>query len=541
MHTGQTVMPNDPAAAASIDRRIAYDCLAFGRLLERNARYRPAHVGVVAPTDAADARLGWRAFDAYVNRVAHALARAGVRRGDRVATLLGNSLALVGLYGACAKLGAPIVPMSPLLTAAGVASLARDAGPRVLVSTRLREAPLDDVRHVLGAAMPTVLFCDGDRADGASLQPGPWLAGAEDGTPDGAVAGDDVMTIMYTSGTTGVPKGIVHTHFVRAMYAALMASAWRMTPESVVLHSGSLVFNGAMVTMLPALMLGATFIAHRAFDAAAFIDTVAREQVTHTMLVPSQIVAILEAPGFEPARLASLRMLVSLGAPLHREHKDRLEALLPGRLHELYGLTEGFVTILDREDVRRKPGSVGVPPPFYDMRIVDDDGNDVPPGTVGEIVGRGPITMHGYFGRDVDTAAALRGGWLHSGDLGYVDDDGFLVLVDRKKDMIDSGGIKVYPRDIEEIAARHPAVREVAVFGVPHPKWGETPLAAVVLRPGSTASPEALRDWINARVAAQYQRVDRVVPYADFPRNAAGKTLKRELRAPFWEGRDAKI
>ena len=535
-------MPNDSANAPPIDRRIAYDCLAFGRLIERNARYRATQVGIVAPTDAGDARLTWRVFDRYVNRVANALARSGVARGDRVATLLGNSLALVGLYGACAKLGAPIVPMSPLMNGAGVASLAREAGAKVLVSTRSHAAVVADACTALDGSTPIVLHADGDRATGEdSLHTGAWLDAAADDAPDVAVGGDDVMTIIYTSGTTGAPKGIVHTHFIRAMYATLMANAWRMTPESVVLHSGSLVFNGAMVTMLPALMLGATFITHRAFDVAAFIATVSQQRVTHTMLVPSQIVAILDAPGFDSARLSSLSMLVSLGAPLHREQKDRLERLLPGRLHELYGLTEGFVTILDREDVRRKPGSVGVPPPFYDMRIVDDDGNDMPAGTVGEIVGRGPITMHGYFGRDAQTQAALRNGWLRSGDLGYVDDDGYLYLVDRKKDMIDSGGIKVYPRDIEEIAARHPAVREVAVFGVPHAKWGETPVAAVVLRADGAISEDSLREWINARVAAQYQRVERVVLYDDFPRNAAGKTLKRELRAPFWRGRDANI
>jgi len=526
----------------AIDRRIGYECLAFGTLFERNARFRGDHIGVIAPTDAGDARLTWRAFDRYANRVANALAKSGIGRGDRVSTLLGNSLALVGLYGACAKLGAAIVPMSPLLNAAGVASLARDAEPKAIVSAQSRSATLDEVRGVLGASMPVVVFADGDRLnDTDALRPGAWLDGVADDAPCVAVGADDVMTIMYTSGTTGAPKGIVHTHFIRAMYATLMANAWRMTPDSVVLHSGSLVFNGPMVTMLPAMMLGATFIAHRAFDPAAFVETVARERVTHAMLVPSQIVAILEAPGFDPARLASLTMLLSLGAPLHREHKDRLEALLPGRLHELYGLTEGLVTILDRDDVQRKPGSVGVPPPFYALRIVDDDGNDVRAGTVGEIVGRGPITMHGYFGRDAETAQALHHGWLHSGDLGYVDGDGYLYLVDRKKDMIDSGGIKVYPRDIEEVAARHPAVREVAVFGVPHPKWGETPVAAIVLRIGSVVPEDALRDWINARVAAQYQRVERVVLYGDFPRNAAGKTLKRELRAPFWEGRDAKI
>ena len=259
------------------------------------------------------------------------------------------------------------------------------------------------------------------------------------------------------------------------------------------------------------------------------------------MVVPSQIIAILNAKGFAPARMQSLQMILSLGAPLHREYKDRLNDALPGRFYELYGLTEGFITILDRDDAQRKAGSVGVPPPFYEMRIVDEDGHDLPPGQIGEIVGRGPVTMPGYFNRPEHTAQALRDGWLFSGDVGYVDEEGFLYLVDRKKDMIDSGGVKVYPKDIEEIAARHPGIREVAVFGVPHAKWGETPVAAIVLREPGTADADALKDWINARVAAKYQRLDRVIVMDEFPRNAAGKTLKREMRAPFWEGRGTKL
>jgi acyl-CoA synthetase (AMP-forming)/AMP-acid ligase II len=182
-----------------------------------------------------------------------------------------------------------------------------------------------------------------------------------------------------------------------------------------------------------------------------------------------------------------------------------------------------------------------VPPPFYDLRIVGDDGRNLPAGEVGEIVGRGPITMPGYHGRDEQTGQALRDGWLYTGDLGYVDADGYLYLVDRKKDMIDSGGVKVYPKDIEEIAVRHPAVREVAVFGIPDDKWGETPVAAIVLREPGSAGADELREWINARVGAKYQRLARVVVMDDFPRSAAGKTLKRELRAPFWEGRERKI
>ncbi len=524
---------------------IAHDSLCLGALLARHARYRPRHTAVVVPPATPsdrEVRLDWREFDAYVNRWANALAGLGVARGDRVATVLGNGLELLATYWACAKLGAAIVPLSPLLTATGLGSLLADAPPRAVVSSSAHRAMLDEVRAALSPSTAWVLTdaATDDEAAGYRAY-GPLLAAAAATAPAATVESGDLLTLMYTSGTTGLPKGICHTHFIRAMYATTMANAWRMAPESVVLHSGALVFNGAMVTMFPAFMCGATYVVHRAFDAEAFIATVERERVTHTMLVPSQIIAILNAPGFDPSRLTSLEMVLSLGAPLHNEHKDRLNRLLPDRFYELYGLTEGFITVLDRDDARRKSGSVGVPPPFYAMRIVGDDGRDLPAGEVGEIVGRGPITMPGYFNRPELTAQALAGGWLHTGDLGYVDDDGFLYLVDRKKDMIDSGGVKVYPKDIEEIAARHPAVREVAVFGIPHDKWGETPVAAVVLRASQHVEADALKDWINARVAAKYQRLDRVLVLPDFPRNAAGKTLKRELRAPFWEGKGRAI
>jgi acyl-CoA synthetase (AMP-forming)/AMP-acid ligase II len=234
-------------------------------------------------------------------------------------------------------------------------------------------------------------------------------------------------------------------------------------------------------------------------------------------------------------------MLLSLGAPLHQGQKERLNRLLPGRFHELYGLTEGFVTILDVTNSVRKSGSVGVPPPFFSMRIVREDGTDADTGEIGEIIGRGPILMSGYHNRPDLTERAIRNGWLFTGDMGHVDGDGYLYLVDRKKDMIDSGGVKVYPRDIEEIAVRHPAVAEVAVFGIPDEKWGETPLAAVILHADAQATEEELREWINERVAARYQRVSRVQIVRDFPRSAAGKTLKREMRAPFWAGRDKSI
>jgi acyl-CoA synthetase (AMP-forming)/AMP-acid ligase II len=280
---------------------------------------------------------------------------------------------------------------------------------------------------------------------------------------------------------------------------------------------------------------------HPHFDAEALIETVAREKVTHIKMVPSQIIAMLHAPNFDPAQMQSLEMIGSVGAPLHLEHKEALERHLSGRFYELYGLTEGFMTILDKTDYPHKPGSVGSPPPLMEMRIERPDGTLCDPHEVGEIVGRGPMTMPGYYKRPDLTAQAIRNGWLYSGDLGYVDEDGFLYLVDRQKDLIISGGVNVYPRDIEELIVQHPAVRETAVFGIPDDKWGETPMATVILHQPGTISEEELRDWVNERVEARYQKVSRIAIMEDFPRSVAGKTLKRIMRQPYWDDKDTTI
>ena len=296
------------------------------------------------------------------------------------------------------------------------------------------------------------------------------------------------------------------------------------------MHAGAIVFNGAFVDLMPTVFVGATYVLLDKFDPIEYIETVQREKVTHVILVPAQIIALLNAPNFSYEKLKTLEMILSLGAPLLHEHKDALIRALPDRFYELYGLTEGFVTVLDRYDVATKPGSVGVPPPFFEMRIMDEKGNLLPPNEVGEICGKGPILTTGYYKRPDLTESAIVDGWLHSGDMGYVDEDGFLYLVDRKKDMIISGGVNVFPRDIEEIAVQHPEVREVAVFGIPHEKWGETPLAAVILNEPGSVDAQQLKEWINQRVGAKFQRVSDVLVLDDFPRNVAGKTLKREMR-----------
>ena len=510
----------------------------IGSLLPSHARNRPNHTAVVFE----ESRLSFREFNARVNRLANALAGLNVRKGDKVATILPNCLNLLETYWAIAKIGAVVVPLSPLLREKASSALIQDADTGTIIASPDFAESLTAMRHELGGVPDERLILTGPSpVPGFRSYDELARQASEDEPPKIEIVDSDPYNIIYSSGTTGTPKGIVHTHYIRAVYCALFASTFRMTPESVILHSGSIVFNGAFVTLMPAMYLGATYVLQKSFDVRKFVETVERESVTHVMMVPSQIVALLGSPSFSAQALKSLEMICTVGAPLHLEHKDKLNRCLPGRFYELYGLTEGFITVLDKNHYRSKPSSVGPPQPFFEMRIVNEQGKDVAPREVGEIVGRGPALMPGYYKRPDLTAQAIIDGWLHTGDLGYVDEDGFLYLVDRKKDMIISGGTNVFPKDIEEIIVQHPAVREVAVFGIPSEKWGETPLAAVILDHPGAVTPEALCNWINERVDAKNQRVHAVVVMEDFPRSVAGKTLKRVLREPYWAGRDEKM
>lgn len=498
----------------------------IGMLLTWHAKYRPNHTAVIFKEE----RLNYREYNQNVNSVANMLLDLGITKGDKVATVLPNCLELLETYWAVAKIGALVVPLSPLLLKDGLKSLLLDSDSKMVLTNSNFIKIFDELKDdLINIASENYLLIDTELPgyqnyhklkDSASIL-----------EPEGIeITENDPFNIIYSSGTTGLPKGIVHSHYVRLMYGMEFSSVFRIKPESIIIHTGSIVFNGSFVTLMPAIFLGATYILSPSFDPDVFIETVFREKATHIIMVPTQIIAFLHSPKFSAEKLKSLEMICTVGSPFHKEHKEELNRKLPGKFYELYGVTEGFLTVLDKYDYAKKPSSVGATPRFFDMRIVNDSKEDVEIGEIGEIIGRGPMLMTEYYKRPDLTQQTIIDGWLYTGDLGYMDEEGFLYLVDRKKDMIKSGGISVFPRDIEEVIVQHPAVREAAVFGVSDEKWVETPVAAVILKEKNTISSEELQNWINEHVSAKYQRVSKVIIMEDFPRNIAGKILKRVMR-----------
>lgn len=494
--------------------------------LKKHATYRPNHPAIIFEQK----RLTYKELYEEVNRLSNAFIAAGIGKGDKVATLLSNSLELWEIYWACANIGAVAVPLSPLLRGQGLFNLLDNSDSRLIITSFDLTEHLGAVKSDLKKIPSNNFWVTDANEAGYQNYHDQKQQQTSDAPSADEVTGTDPYNIIYSSGTTGLPKGIVISHAVRALYGSLFSNAYRMTPESVVMHSGSIIFNGSFLTLMPAMFLGCTYVLMSHYDAKEVVDIIHTEKVTHTILVPSQIIGCLQKTDFNKEHLSSLEYILSVGAPLLLEHKQELNKRIPNVFYELYGLTEGFMTILDRNDAMTKTGSVGTPPQFMELKIVDDEGKELPAGTIGEIIGKGPLLMTEYYKNPDQTKEAMKNGWLFTGDMGYVDADGFLFLTGRKKDLIISGGVNVYPSDIEEIVIKHTAVKDVAVFGIPHLEWGETPVAAVVLHDDSAVTSDEIKDWANQHLEARYQKVYKVIILEELPRNVAGKILKRELR-----------
>lgn len=483
--------------------------------------------------------LTWRELNQAANRVAHGLLAAGCGGGERVGIVMDNSAnTMIAMLGTM-KAGGVVVPVNTTIADTAVNALLADAGVAAVFASSGHLARIDDaVRRSC-----RLLLVDGGGDDLPDGWQGlaRWRESRPAHDPEVEIDADDLCNIIYSSGTTGQPKGIAHTHRVRMDWAHDLAHALRYDSAARTLIATGLYSNISWVNMLCAMLVGGTIVVLEKFDPGEALETIERERATHTSMVPVQYQRLLEHPDFARRDKSPMRSLMSVGSALPERTRLDLLRHFPGALVELYGTTEGAVTVLPPESAEGRSACVGKPLPGADLRIVGDGDAPVPPGEQGEIVMLSRFAMTGYWNNEAATIEAFlvdeRGRrWLRTGDIGRLDEDGYLYITDRKKDVIISGGQNVYPADLEAVLMRHEAVADCAVIGIPSERWGEAPLALVVLAQGDRVGEQGLLDWANARLGKQ-QRLAGVERRGALARNANGKLLKRELREPYWTTR----
>ncbi len=507
---------DDPALpAALLDR----DFGTLSDLIAAQAREQPDKPALVGE----DATLDYAALDAAMNRIAATLQTASIARGTPIAMVGSNSVALATLFLGALRAGCVPTPLAPSSTPDQIAAMVADCGSPMLFADDASLAALADTP----LAVPLLRLSELDRWADATTPPI-----AVDVVPE------DPFNIIYSSGTTGTPKGIVQPHSMR--WAQLSRSNFT---GAVTMIATPLYSNTTLVSFLPTLAWGGTAVLMKKFDARRFLELAQANRATHAMLVPVQYARIMALPDFDAFDLSSFVLKTCTSAPFAAALKADIVARWPGLLVEYYGMTEGGgTTLLVCNQFPDKLATVGRPIEGHDIRLIDDNGVEVAPGEVGEVVGRSPAMMSGYFGRKEASSAAEwfdadGNRFIRHGDVGRFDADGFLTLLDRKKDLIISGGFNIYPSDLEAILATHPDVADCTVVGMPSEAWGETPMGFYVARADADDEAAAILGWFNDRVG-KTQRLSDLKRLDELPRSAIGKVLKRELR-DHYQGADA--
>ena len=523
--SGTSDLPDAPALAAFID---------LPALVSGHARARPQAEALVCGPQ----RLNWADFDAQVERVAASLQREGLAARACVAICATAGIGYVVAFVGALRAGAAVAPLATSATPEQLAAMARDADARVVF--------VDDAVRAQQVPWPTgCRTVRLEELEGPPRADGSWLCPSDTRATPVAIEPDWPFNIIYSSGTTGTPKGIVQPHAMRWAHVRRGALSG-YGHDTRTLIATPLYSNTTLVCLVPTLGWGGCAVLMPRFDAARYLALAQAERITHTMLVPVQYQRLMAHADFDRHDLSSVRSKFCTSAPFHAELKAEVLARWPGGLVEYYGLTEGGGTcILHAHLHPHKLHTVGRPAEGHDIRLIDEQGVEIPrtPGGAsdgsGEVVGRSPGMMTGYhrqpaLTRQAEWYDAEGRRYIRTGDVGRFDEDGFLILHDRRKDLIISGGFNIYPSDLEAVLRRHPQVADAAVVGVPSARWGETPVGFVVATVDATrdtdAQAESIRTWANAQLG-KTQRLAAVRTVAELPRNAIGKVLKRELRA----------
>lgn len=508
-----------------------------GNILRFDARNYPRKEALVC----GETRLTYAQLNERVNSLANSLLKLGIRKGDNVSIFLQNCSECIEIHFALAKLGAVAVPLNFMYKGMGLKFLIDMADAKMVFMEERTNTELEKIKGSLRSVQDKGFVFVGVNTPKDCIPYEELATGQSRKEPDTSVDEDDDLLILYSSGTTGLPKGIVLTHRIRLTYYHWCGLQYGIRFQDVHLINTPLYHNMASFLSFSQFYTGGKVVVMRKFDPRETLATIERERVTGMFMVPTQYKLIMDLPDKEQYDVSSLRWFLSAGSPLPTETKKFILEFFQCELYDMYGLTEtGPFTNINHHLEPEKVRCVGQPFFHMEMRVVDEQGNDVPIGEIGEIVARGPLLLWTYYKNDKAFNEAMRKGWFYTGDLGKIDQEGYLYLVDRKKDMICSGGVNIYPSDIEAILHSHAKIVDCAVIGVPDPKWGEAVKAVIVLREGQEMSEEEVIRYCKSNLAG-YQVPKSVNFIASLPRNPSGKVLKKELRAPYWEGHEVKI